>query len=316
MDDMAQSASSDIEKQLDELKKEAELKTVVEAIKKELQEFSDKKPKGVDDYRKNYKTYKKDWEDRQREAEDLKHNITCRFENWHDILDESACNVVKELNHQVRRVRKAQRDQVILDDNYRKMLRRSGELEYLKHTLDWWVDANKIITDKLKAQKTKIEDTNKLLAGPDAIVSLYHMWFEILPVQGALAPTDDQPSAAEQDEEDYLDTEEQQAAHEEAGPQPPRFHDPATQVMKCPPKTPRIPPYLVHPDDFAKTLDDAWNRYRDLKRQISEAQVYLKLANDKLDAETKKLKDLREKLGENIKKALKDWLADHTSQAA
>src|SRR5262249_30100061 len=188
MDDTAKHRD-DIDTELANIKRDAEKKGLVEAIKKELQEFSDKKPSTIEDYKRNYPKYLKDWSERFEDTTKLLCAINCQFEDWKDILNAAVKPLVDELNIQVNRAITAEERQIKAEDSLAKKNREKTKLANYKLALDAWLDANKGIGDKLKAHKAKIDDVNKLLSTPDAIISLYRMWWEILPTEGALTPT-------------------------------------------------------------------------------------------------------------------------------
>jgi hypothetical protein len=119
--------------------------------------------------------------------------------------------------------------------------------------------------------------------------AIYQFWFTLLPAHRALMP-DDAPAAA------------RELGHGES----------PEEICGFTQRGHRAPPWLIDPDRFGRTLDEAWEAYTNAQIHYSRAQAAYLERKDDLAALTEARDALKAALDANIAACLKE----HTPHGA
>jgi hypothetical protein len=273
-------------------------------LKASLETFVKNQDKLVEGYREKYPVLRKTWCDRQQDVERLYAHIKCEFplddEKWKALIQECICRKKHELYCLRRRI--ARRKRCCSGELQRTRDAAAEAFELAKAELDTLQNLAQRIADALAANLNVIGEIEKLPSAERA-AALYLFWFKLLPNHKALTPTRDIPDAcrklgADNDPATLCKpTWEVPCKDETGGCAPPKEEE-------WKPPEPQGP-FLMHPDDYLKALDCAWDKYDAAKTALAQAEADYKRNPDDLTSLEKLLVDGAKALDDEIKKCLK-----------
>lgn len=276
-----------------EAKRLGEQKTELEALVKQ-------KPLSVADYNAKYPTLYARWCAQHQQVETLYKLIQQAFPGqvWTDIV--STCICKKRHDEQCKTKEIEEREYCSQGKNQRLWSQAKAVAEAAKASLDTLVsNAQKIDAGLLEIDKL-IKEIQALVPGPDKAVALYLFWFKLLPIHMDLLPD---KVSAECKAFGTEQTPEKLCAKELAGPCD--FNNPCKPETANTDKVEIPRAWLMDPDRYPKTLDDAWKKYQNSKTDLAAKEVAYKSAPDDLDTLRKNLDDFKKKLEAEIKDCLK-----------
>lgn len=275
-------------------------------LKASLETFVKNQDKLVDGYREKYPALRKTWCDRQQDVERLYAHIKCEFplseEKWKALIQECICKKKRELYCLRRRI--AKRKRCCSGELQRKRDAAADAFELAKAELDTLQNLAQKIADALASNLNVIGEIEKLPSA-ERTVALYLFWFKLLPNHKSLTPTRDISDAcrklgADGDPKTLCKPTYDIPCPDETGgctpPKDEKWTAPEPQG-----------PFLMHPDDYLKALDCAWDKYDAAKNALALAEAEYKRNPDDLTSLEKQHTDGSKGLEDEIKKCLKGY---------
>jgi hypothetical protein len=275
-------------------------------LKASLETFVKNQDKLVDGYRDKYAALRKVWCDRQQDVERLYAHIKCEFplndDKWKALIQECICTKKRELHCLKRAI--AKRKRCCGGVRQRARDAAADAFDLAKTELDTLQNLAQRIADALAANLNVIGEIEKLPSA-ERTAALYLFWFKLLPNHQALTPTRDISDACRKLGADgnpktlCKPTYDEPCQDEPGGCTPPKDETWETPDPQG--------PFLMHPDDYLKALDCAWDKYDAAKTALALAEAAYKQKPDDLASLEKLHTDGTKALEDEIKKCLKGF---------
>jgi chromosome segregation ATPase len=267
-----QKASAD---QAEQLQKDTEQSKLLGGLKSDVEAIAKKKTASVQNYRAKHGDLLSQWQSQDTELERLKAEIIALFPDYATRINTKVCPVKNAIDDQQTKVTTLTlpKSQTQNDADAAKLAADAS-----KTALDDWLTADTKLAARLKDIDTRIKNLQPVIGGVDSVLSIYLLWFEILPLHQEIAPRGGASTAP--------------ATAASGGPE-------------CLPKPNPDAVYLISPDDYGEKLDAAWQAYRTAREALKKADDALKTAQKDFANATKDLKTLQDNQDADAKAALK-----------
>jgi chromosome segregation ATPase len=275
--DALRKASAD---QLEELRKETAASRLLDGLKADIEPIATKKAQSVKSYNAKHDDLLRQWKWQETELEGHKADIIATFPNYATLINTRICKIRDDIAAQ-----KAGVDKLTPAKGTKEAAVATARLgvDASKAALAAWLAADTKLAAQLGEIDKGIDQLKDVFGGADSVLSIYLLWFKLLPRHQEIAPR--------------------------GGASPPA--DPAEAAPAEPEKPECLPVpdpdavYLIAPADYGGKLDAAWQAYRAARETLKTAEEAFNTAPDDLATATKQLKKMNDTQDDDIKKALK-----------
>jgi chromosome segregation ATPase len=258
-----------------QIQKDTEQSKLLDGLKSDVEAIAKKKTASVQSYRAKHDDLLSQWQSQNTELERLKAEIIALFPDYATRINTKVCPVKQAIDDQQTKVTTLTlpKSQTQKDADAAKLAADAS-----KTALDDWLAADTKLAARLKDIDTRINNLQPVIGSVDSVLSIYLLWFEILP------------------------------RHQEIAPRGGAATTPASggqQEPQCLPKPNPDAVYLISPDDYDEKLDAAWQAYRTAREALKKADDALKTAQKDFATATKDLKTLQDNQDAAAKAALR-----------
>jgi hypothetical protein len=260
-----------------QVQKDTEQSKLLDGLKSDVEAIAKKKTASVQSYRTKHDDLLSQWQSQDTELKRLKAEIIALFPDYATRINTKVCPVKQAIDDQQTKVATLTppKSQTQKDADAAKLAADAS-----KTALDDWLAADTKLAARLKDIDTRIKNLQPVIGSVDSVLSIYLLWFEILPLHQEIAPRGGASAPAEPASEEQ-------------------------QVPQCLPKPNPDAVYLISPDDYDEKLDAAWQAYRTAREALKKADDALKTAQKDFATAIKDLKTLQDTLDATAKTELK-----------